>query len=128
MQISGRPLEDLSLRGCRAKREQGRRRFGKFEKSDPRWIYAAFAMAWRKFRGRHAFNPVPASPLAIADNARLIIVGDWGTGIPRARRVANLIRTCLDGGRRAGLEQHVIHLGDVYYSGLKTEYEKRFSP
>ena len=47
-------------------------------------------------RPRAAAHPTPEL---------MLIVGDWGTGIPRARRVANLIRTCLDGGRRAGLER-----------------------
>jgi hypothetical protein len=121
-------VADTSLRSSSAERVQGRRRFGRFEKSDPRWVYSAFAMAWRKFHGRHAFNPRPASPLAIPANARLILVGDWGTGIPRAQKVAELIGSCLEQGRRRGLEQHVVHLGDVYYSGLRLEYEKRFLP
>jgi Calcineurin-like phosphoesterase len=121
-------VADTSIRSCPAEHVQGRRRFGRFEKSDPRWIYSAFAMAWRKFHGRHVFNPRPAPPLEIADNTRLILVGDWGTGIPRARKVAELIGSCLERGRRRGLQQHVVHLGDVYYSGLKVEYEKRFLP
>ena len=122
------PVTDTFIRSCTAERVQGRRRFGRFEKSDPRWIYSAFAMAWRKFHGRHVFNPVPASPLKIAGNARLIVVGDWGTGIARAQKVAKLISSWLARGRGRGLEQHVVHLGDVYYSGLKIEYERRFLP
>jgi hypothetical protein len=62
----------------------------------------------------------------IADRARLIILGDWGTGLPRARKVADQIRNVLEQGREERLEQHIVHLGDVYYSGWKREYENRF--
>jgi hypothetical protein len=35
------------------------------------------------------------------------------------------MRAELDAGIKAGLEQHVIHLGDVYYSGWEFEYRER---
>jgi len=46
--------------------------------------------------------------------------------LPRARKVAEQISKCVDQGRKGNREVHVVHLGDVYYSGWKREYEKRF--
>lgn len=82
-------------------------------------------MAWRRVRKRHDFVDRPAPPQALASNARVVLVADWGSGIKRAQRVGQEIRNVIepDLGRR---EQHVIHLGDVYYSGWKREYDKRF--
>ena len=55
-----------------------------------------------------------------------MLVGDWATGVPRARKVAKLIARELANGTVAGLEQHVVHLGDVYYSGWEHEVRSRF--
>jgi hypothetical protein len=82
-------------------------------------------MALRKAEGRREFNENPAPPVTVADRVRLVIVGDWGTGVPRAQQVAEQAAAVLDEGRRAGLEQHLVHLGDVYYSGWADEYRKR---
>lgn len=38
------------------------------------------------------------------------------------------MRAELDRGIADGREQHVIHLGDVYYTGAEKEYKKRFLP
>lgn len=106
-----------------------RRLGGAFEQTDIRWISAWFAEGVRKYRGKYPFNPRPArkEPVALPDdNLRIIVFGDWGSGIPRAKKVAQRIREHLDDGKRQGLQQHVIHLGDVYYAGWKYEYEKRF--
>jgi hypothetical protein len=109
-----------------------RRWFGRFETSspkvfsDPRWISAVFAMGWRTANGRHDFNPQPALLEDLRPDVRLIIVGDWATGIDRALSVRDRIGEELERGLRDGLEQHVVHLGDVYYSGWKHEYESRF--
>lgn len=106
----------------------GRRVFNKFSETDPRWVASLFAMGARWFRKRHRFNTKPADPVTISDRARLIIVGDWGSGLPRAVAVGQQMRKVLEQGRDAGLDQHVIHLGDVYYSGWQREYEKHFLP
>jgi Calcineurin-like phosphoesterase len=103
-----------------------RRLLGSFEPTDVRWVNCLFAMALRKAEGRRKFNEDPAPTVKLADRVRLVVVGDWGTGVPRAQRVAEQMDAVLDQGRRAGLEQHVIHLGDVYYSGWAKEYEQRF--
>ena len=66
--------------------------------------------------------------MQVADRVRLVVVGDWGSGIPRAQKVANEMRKSVTEARGAGLPVHVVHLGDVYYSGWGFEYEKRFLP
>ena len=108
-----------------------RRWFGPFEVakpklfSDPRWISAVFAIGYRSFRGRHAFNEVPAS-YELERNARIVMVGDWGSGIRRALKVRDQMRVHIEEGIARKLPTHVIHLGDVYYSGFEWEYDQRF--
>lgn len=99
--------------------------FEKFSKTDIGWASVLFATAVRTARKRHPFNDNPAEPYPIAPNARVVLVSDWGTGIPRARKVGQQIRAVLDQGK-GEREQHVVHLGDVYYSGFKREYKKNF--
>jgi hypothetical protein len=103
-----------------------RRLFGRFQPADIRWVSSAVSMGIRKFRGRYPFRTTPAEPVSVGPRSRLVLVGDWGSGLPRARKVGGQIRQVLDEGLQAGREQHVVHLGDVYYSGWKREYEKRF--
>jgi hypothetical protein len=106
-----------------------RRLFGPFEQTDVRWINSWFAEGMRMFRGKHAFVPRPSrgeEPIPFADDkVRMIVFGDWGSGIPRAGKVGKEIRRQLDAGKSAGMQQHVIHLGDVYYSGWEHEYRDR---
>lgn len=120
-------VSDRAIVGLESEREDdGRRVFQKFSTTDPRWISSVFAMGIRKMRQRHPFNPEPAPPRPLAADARVILVGDWGSGVPRARRVADNIRDDVKQARDDGREVHVVHLGDVYYSGWKYEYEQRF--
>ena len=121
-------ITDVSLANMPARRDPdtNRRLFGQFSETDPAWVASLVAEGIRQFRGQHPFTDRPATPVPIANNARLILVGDWGSGLPRARKVAQEMRKVLDQGKQAGLQQHVIHLGDVYYSGWKREYDKRF--
>lgn len=115
------------LRGVELSVEpDGRRMFGAFEIADIGWMKSAMAMGVRQLRGRHRFNPRPAGPRKISGRARVVLVGDWATGLPRARAVAREMRKVLEQGMAAGLDQHVIHLGDVYYSGWDWEYDTRF--
>lgn len=108
--------------------DDGRRLFEQFSETDPDWVASLLAMGIRKFRHRHPFNDRKPDNVPIANNARLILVGDWGTGIPRAVAVANQMRRVIEEGQSQEIEQHVIHLGDVYYSGWEWEYRKRFLP
>lgn len=67
---------------------------------------------------------VPPRTAALADDARLILVGDWGTGEGAAIAVAQQMRKQIDAaGTR---EVHVVHLGDVYYAGTRWEAHHRF--
>ena len=104
-----------------------RRLFGPFEITDVGWVASVgLAKALQMFRDRHPFNPRPAAPVQLADRARLVIVGDWGSGLPRAQQVAQHMRGAIDDGIADGRQVHAIHLGDVYYSGFPREYRDRF--
>ena len=116
------------LPGGSARRAAGRRLLDPFSITDPGWVSSLVAMGVRSLRKRHAFNPDPPQPLQISDRARVILVGDWGSGIPRAQRVATGMRAALEQATRENREVHVIHLGDVYYSGWEYEYRDRFLP
>src|SRR4051794_3967042 len=97
----------------------------RFSKDDPRWITGiAEAVLRRLEKGNHPFNQTPAQA-QIADDARVVLVGDWGTGLPRARAVATYMREEVADARAEGREAHVVHLGDVYYSGDVVEYDRR---
>ncbi len=95
--------------------------------SSPKWLTTyVTASVQRLLKDTHPFNPVPATPPALPERVRLVIVGDWGTGIPRARRVAEHMRTAMEQGERDGRRVEVVHLGDVYYTGRESEYRDRF--
>lgn len=66
--------------------------------------------------------PKPASSAAapIPNKYRIAVIGDWGTGMYGAPVCAASIRDDSDG------YDLVLHLGDVYYSGLPDEVEDRF--
>jgi hypothetical protein len=120
-------VTDLSLEDNEPSRDlDGRRVFDKFSITDVRWVSSLFAMGVRRFRDRYPFPDKPAEPLRIGGRARLVLVGDWGSGIPRARKVADQMRKVIDEGIQSNREQHVVHLGDVYYSGWEYEYRDRF--
>ncbi|HTA14123.1 MAG TPA: metallophosphoesterase [Solirubrobacteraceae bacterium] len=91
---------------------------------DPDWVIdVVAAMLDRLARGNHRFNPLPAEH-RISDDARVVIVGDWGTGLPRAQAVARLMAEEVAGALGEGREAHVVHLGDIYYSGLEQEVRR----
>jgi hypothetical protein len=95
-----------------------------FGPDDPEWVTKiAAAMLDRLAKGNHAFNTAPAQA-TMADDARLVIVGDWGSGLQRALTVASLMGEKIDEARQQGRDVHVIHLGDVYYSGDPVEYRR----
>jgi len=91
---------------------------------DRQWITKiARATLKRLAEGNHPFNPEPADH-TIADDARLVVVGDWGTGLERARHVAHHMADAITEATAQGREAHVVHLGDVYYSGVPDEYDR----
>ena len=105
-----------------------RRLFDRFSVTDVQWVRSKIAEGIRQFRHKKPFVTQPAPPVAVAERFRLVLVGDWGSGIPRAQKVGTLMRQHVDAGRAAGLPVHVLHLGDVYYSGWGHEYRSRFLP
>jgi hypothetical protein len=91
---------------------------------DPRWVTQIVKATLRRLaEGNHPFNPKPAD-YEIADDARVVVVGDWGTGLERARHVARRMAEAVTEAQAAGREAHVVHLGDVYYSGVPAEYDR----
>jgi hypothetical protein len=118
---------DLSLKGYQPKHgEDGRRVFDRFSITDPGWVNSALSMGIRLFKKKHEFIKKPAIPRPIADRTRILMVGDWGSGIPRAQKVSSEMRKVIEDGKAQGLQQHVIHLGDIYYSGWEREVRNRF--
>jgi hypothetical protein len=109
-------------------RSGDRRILGAFQIADPRWISSMVAMGWGRMRGREHFPQRPAEPRELAPDARVVVVGDWASGIERARRVAKKMRGAIDDAVNANRQCHVIHLGDTYYAGWAYEYRRRFLP
>ena len=108
-------------------RQDGRQRvFEQFSITDPGWVSQLFAQALTKLRGRHAFNPQAAGQRTVQDRTRLLLVGDWGSGVQRAQKVADQMRRQLASGKSDGVEQTAIHLGDIYYAGREREVNNRF--
>ncbi len=73
-------------------------------------------------QGSHPFNPNPALHEIKSDRPLVIVVGDWGSGTPQAKQVAALMRKHV--GQAGQRPVAVIHLGDVYLSGLREEYDR----
>lgn len=100
---------------------------GSFTPEDPDWyVFIARGVLERLAEGNAPFNQAPAEYDDMTEDARLVIVGDWGTGLPRARHVATHMREAIDTALASNRQVHVLHLGDVYYSGLETEDQRRF--
>ena len=100
---------------------------GSFTPDDPDWyVFIAEGVLGRLADGNVPFNETPAEYEDLADDARLVVVGDWGTALPRARDVAARMQEETREALAAGRQVHVIHLGDIYYSGLETEDQRRF--
>jgi hypothetical protein len=68
------------------------------------------------------FPAAPAAPAAVANDFSMAVIGDWGTGLYGAPYCAQSIQADPDGYNL------LLHLGDVYYSGLDDEIKERFLP
>lgn len=101
--------------------------FRKFGPCDAGWVESVISKGLSLFDHKPAFVDEPPT-VTIADNARLVVVGDWGTGLAGAQAVGAQMAAKIAEGKAAGREVHALHLGDVYYSGWKEEYEARFMP
>ena len=69
---------------------------------------------WRDIK-----RPAGDTPGTIKDTGRVAVVGDWGTNLYGAPVSARSIK-------KAGDYELMLHLGDIYYSGTKTETQQRF--
>jgi hypothetical protein len=98
----------------------------KFSTHDPGWVAMIGAATLERLaKGNHPFNRVPAEYEVKEDDARIVVVGDWGSGLPRARAVAGYMAEEVTEALAGGRPVHVVHLGDVYYSGDPDEIRRR---
>ena len=98
-----------------------------FSTLDPRWVGAFLAAKFlSEAHGTYPFPDDRAPVLPLGEKARLILVGDWATGIRRAQDVAQWMGQHAQDGVKQGRDTHVISLGDVYYAGFEHEYRDRF--
>ncbi|MGB2711674.1 MAG: metallophosphoesterase [Conexibacter sp.] len=102
--------------------------FRKFGPCDAGWIESVLSQGIALFRDRPAFPKTAAPDVQIAADARIVVVGDWGTGLAGAQAVGQQMAAKIAQARGQGREVHALHLGDVYYSGWKEEYQLRFLP
>lgn len=86
----------------------------------------AAAEALRLAKGKHAFRARPKGDASVelGTRARLVLAGDWGSGVARAQDVGRMMRASL--AETPEIDRHLIHLGDVYYAGREFEYQTRF--
>ena len=101
-----------------------RAQLGKFTVCDAGWMepvekYVAFKLGQGTIPYRR-YTDIDEYVIdgKLPDNAKLAIVGDWGTGQDEAKQVLQQIR-------RKNPDV-VIHLGDIYYSGTSFEVDQYF--
>jgi hypothetical protein len=82
------------------------------------WIRSAFDHI-DKTRWHSIVRPPDDTIGVLADAGRLAVLGDWGTNLYGAPVSAASIK------RNGGYEL-LLHLGEIYYSGTKTETQQRF--
>jgi Calcineurin-like phosphoesterase len=119
------PISDVSLVPAVAMKAPDQL-FGAMSQTDTGWVACLAAKAYRSFGNKRAFPKDPPAPKQIASDARIFLLADWGSGISRAKKIADRIHSMLDA--EGARDQHVIHLGDVYYSGWPEEYDDHFLP
>jgi len=100
----------------------------KFGPCDPGWVESVIAKGLSQLRHRPRFVDGQAPDVDVADDARIVVVGDWGTGLTWAQAVGREMARQVAAAKDEGREVHVLHLGDVYYSGWREEYRSRFLP
>jgi 3',5'-cyclic AMP phosphodiesterase CpdA len=96
--------------------------FDQYGAGDPLFV-TGFAMAreLQLLRGKHRFPDNPPT-VRIQEKARVLLFGDWGSGLPRSKDLSSTIKARL--AEAPDRDRHVIHLGDVYYAGFKKEYRR----
>jgi hypothetical protein len=92
-----------------------------FLPGDPRWVSVLYQKLRARVRGKAPFPQHRALDdfrFDLADRGTVALVSDWGTANVHAVAVAQQIA--------ARDPDHIIHLGDVYYSGTPREMERNF--
>ena len=88
------------------------------------WAKWAREVAWAKIRNPRKFpiiRPTAGDGISsLPDSIRVGLLGDWGTGLYGAPRIARAIRE-----DREPFDV-LMHLGDVYYAGSEREIKSRF--
>jgi len=85
------------------------------------WAQVAWVKLKSMAQGKHPqLVPATATPEALPETARIAVLGDWGTGLYGAPRIAQTIANDPDPYAM------LLHLGDVYYSGTDKEVRGRF--
>lgn len=109
----GSKERDLTAGGIEAK-------FGTGVAGGDWWGWAKSLFDWIDRNEAHALvRPTNANAMPLPDDARVAILGDWGTnlyGAPASKR--SIVAT--------GPFDLVLHLGDVYYAGTTDEVKERF--
>jgi calcineurin-like phosphoesterase family protein len=91
----------------------------KFDSKD--WIgWAKSFFTWVGRLDYARWLTAPSNPQSLPENARIALLADWGTGLYGAPASAKCITATTPAFT------HVIHLGDVYYSGTEAEIDERF--
>jgi hypothetical protein len=89
----------------------------KFDNEDlAGWLLMSWKLIFRP--EKHQWIAPPVAPEPIADDARIAVFADWGTGMYGAPTIARSIR-------RMDRCDVVLHLGDTYYSGSDGEIHDR---
>ncbi len=90
----------------------------KFDNLDPGWIWSLHD--WVKKLDKHPFAGAPKEPTDVANDFRIAVLSDWGTGAYGAPACSKSIDA-----DPAQIDL-VLHLGDVYYAGDIDETQNRF--
>lgn len=83
------------------------------------WI-GSFFRDWYKRLKKHPFIGARPVPEVIGNEARIAILGDWGTGLYGAPVCARSIESATPAF------DVILHLGDIYYAGNDEECRARF--
>src|SRR6266481_3042642 len=93
----------------------------KFDNLDPKWILDGIGIGLRKlFHVKATDWVMPTNnPEVIPDSYRIAMFSDWGSGLYGSPKISNSIVADPKGF------QMILHLGDTYYAGSKSEVEER---
>ena len=92
-----------------------------FHRRDPKWLSVLYHRLRSRVRGKVPFAAhasLDDFAFDLPERGTIALVSDWGTGNAHAAAVARQIA--------ARDPDHVIHLGDIYYSGTPREAQQYF--